>query len=59
MRDAAELGDITALYDIAAVIKSRLAAYAPLGNRLLQMAENIDSDGVLNLADELDRSSNA
>jgi CheY-like chemotaxis protein len=54
MRDAAEMGDMTALYDIAAEIRNLSAAYEPLGMQLQQLTEDIDFEGILNLADELD-----
>jgi HPt (histidine-containing phosphotransfer) domain-containing protein len=57
MRDAAELGDMTALYDIAVEIKSRSASHEPLAMQLQQLTEDIDFEGILNLADKLEGSS--
>ena len=54
IRDAAEMGDVTALNAIAEEIGSRSDSFIPLSDRILQMADDFDLDGIQKLADELD-----
>jgi PAS domain S-box-containing protein len=54
IRDAAEMGNVSALMTIAEELKARSDSCAPLSNRIAQLAEDFDFDGVLKLADDLD-----
>jgi len=54
IRNAAEMGDVTAMNAIAEELKARSDACAPLSNRITQLAEDFDFEGVLKLADDLD-----
>jgi len=54
IRDAAEMGDVTALNAIAAEIKTHSDSCVPLSKKIDQMAEDFDLDGIQKLADDLD-----
>jgi HPt (histidine-containing phosphotransfer) domain-containing protein len=54
IRDAAEMGDVTTLNDIAEEINARSASSAPLGKRIMQLVDDFDLDRIQKLADELD-----
>jgi HPt (histidine-containing phosphotransfer) domain-containing protein len=54
IRDAAEMGDVTALNAIAEEIRGRSDSCIPLSKQIIQMAEDFDLDGIQQLADELD-----
>ena len=54
LRDASEMGDVTALTDIAEEIKERSDACIPLGNQINQLAEDFDFDGISKLVSKLD-----
>jgi PAS domain S-box-containing protein len=54
IRDASEMGDVTALTVIAEEIKKRSDACIPLGNQIVQLAEDFDFDGISKLANELE-----
>jgi hypothetical protein len=54
IRDAAEMGDVTTLNDIAEEISARSASSAPLGKRIMQLVDDFDLDRIQKLADELD-----
>jgi len=54
IRDAAEMGDVTALNAIAAEIKTHSDSCIPLSKQIIQVAEDFDFDGIQKLADELD-----
>jgi HPt (histidine-containing phosphotransfer) domain-containing protein len=54
LRDAAEVGDVSALSAIAAEISARSESCLPLGKQIVQLAEDFDLDGILKLADALD-----
>jgi CheY-like chemotaxis protein len=53
IRDGAELGDVKALIDIARELDDRSDSCAPLSERLVQLAEDFDFEGILKLASEL------
>ena len=53
IRDAAEMGDVMALKAIAAELIDRSDSCAPLSERIVQLAEDFDFEGVLKLASEL------
>jgi CheY-like chemotaxis protein len=54
LRDASEMGDVTALTDIAEEIKERSDACIPLSKQIVQLAEDFDFDGISKLANELE-----
>jgi PAS domain S-box-containing protein len=54
--DAVEMGDVIRIKSIAGDLKSRSDAFAPIGDKLIQMAEDFDFDGIVKLADQLDPS---
>ena len=49
------MGDVTRIKTIAEDFKSKSDAFVPIGNRFIQMAEDFDFEGILKLADKLDR----
>jgi HPt (histidine-containing phosphotransfer) domain-containing protein len=54
IRDAAEMGDVTALNAIAEEIKTHSDSCVPLSKQIVQLAEDFDLDGIQKLADALD-----
>jgi signal transduction histidine kinase/CheY-like chemotaxis protein len=56
VRVAAEMGNVSALMTIAEELKARSDSCAPLSNRIAQLAEDFDFEGILKLADDLDSS---
>jgi CheY-like chemotaxis protein len=54
VRDATEMGDVMTLNAIAEELKVKSDSFAPLSNRIAQLAEDFDFEGVLELADDLD-----
>jgi CheY-like chemotaxis protein/HPt (histidine-containing phosphotransfer) domain-containing protein len=54
IRNAAEMGDIMTLNGIAAEIKTQSDSYLPLSKQIVQMAEDLDLEGIQKLADKLD-----
>ena len=56
IRDAAEMGDVTALIAIAAEMKNQSDSCLPLSKQIIQMVEDFDLDGIQKLADEIDAS---
>jgi CheY-like chemotaxis protein/HPt (histidine-containing phosphotransfer) domain-containing protein len=54
IRDAAEMGDVTRIKSIIEELNSKCDAFAPFGNRFVQLAEDFDFDAILKLAFELD-----
>jgi HPt (histidine-containing phosphotransfer) domain-containing protein len=55
IRDAAEMGDVSTLNAIAEEIKTHPDSCVPLSKRIVQMAEDFEFDGILKLADDLER----
>jgi hypothetical protein len=53
MRDAAEMGDVMTLNAIAEEIKTHSDSCLPLGEQIVQMAEDFDLDGIQKLAEAL------
>ena len=51
---AAELGDLMQIKSIAADLESESNAVAPCSNRIVQLAEDFDFDGIQNLMLESD-----
>jgi len=54
IRQAAEMGDIMTLNAIAAEIKTQSDSCVPLGQKIVQMAEDFDLEGIQTLANALD-----
>ena len=54
IRDVAEMGDVMSLSAIAEEIKNHSKSCIPLSEKIIQMAEDFDLDGIHNLADRLD-----
>jgi hypothetical protein len=54
LREAAEIGNVSALITFAEELKARSDACTPLSNRIVQLAEDFDFEGILKLADDLD-----
>jgi len=54
IRDAAEIGDVMTLNSIAEEIKTHSESCMPLSERIVQLAEDFDLDGIEKLADKLD-----
>jgi CheY-like chemotaxis protein len=53
IRDAAEMGDVSALNAIAVEIKDHSSSCERLSKQIVQMAEDFDLDGITKLADKL------
>ncbi|MFO7963231.1 MAG: response regulator [Desulfobacterales bacterium] len=53
LRAAAEIGDISGLSNIAEEMASRSPAFAPYRDRIAQLVNDFDFDGILGLSDEL------
>ena len=47
------MGDITQLKFIADEFSSRTKGFTPIGDKIIQMAEEFDFEGLLKLADSL------
>jgi hypothetical protein len=55
LREAAELGDVSALAAICDELAAKSEAFGPFQAKVAQLAEDFDFDGVLKLAEELER----
>jgi CheY-like chemotaxis protein len=53
IRDAAEMGDVTTLSAIAEEIRARSDSCIPLSNKIIQLVEDFNLEGIQELADEL------
>jgi HPt (histidine-containing phosphotransfer) domain-containing protein len=49
IRDAVEMGDVTELTEIAEGLKSESDAFAPICDKIVQLAEDFDFDGITDL----------
>jgi HPt (histidine-containing phosphotransfer) domain-containing protein len=56
IRTASEMGDVLEIKSIAAELKSGSDDFAPVCDKLIQLADDFDFDGILNLAKELNSS---
>ncbi len=54
IRDAAEMGDVTRIKSIIEELNSKCDAFAPFGDRFVQLAEDFDFDAILKLVSELE-----
>ncbi|MDX2500354.1 MAG: hypothetical protein QNL14_07565, partial [Deltaproteobacteria bacterium] len=53
LHDAADMGDINGLKQIAEELKSESNSYNGISEKIVRLAENFDFDGVNEFADEL------
>jgi hypothetical protein len=56
IRDAVEMGDVTRIKSIVEDLKSKCDAFAPIGDKFIQMTEDFDFGGIVKLADQLVKS---
>jgi HPt (histidine-containing phosphotransfer) domain-containing protein len=56
LRDAAEMGDVAEVMLIAETLQSRSKAFTPYSERIVQMADEFDFDGIVQMAGELEKS---
>jgi PAS domain S-box-containing protein len=54
IREAADIGDMSALNAIAADLETRSDDYRPLSRRLVVLVDGFDLEGIMGVADELD-----
>jgi hypothetical protein len=54
IREAAEMGDITQVNEIAGEMKSRSADLAPICDRFMNLAADFDFDGITKLLEEFE-----
>ena len=55
MREAAEMGDASALTAIAEEMASRSRNFAPYQIRIAQLTDDFDFEGILELANDLEK----
>jgi len=55
IRAAAEMGDVTRIKTIAEEFRSKSEAFAPIADRIIQMTEDFDFDGILKFANNLNK----
>ena len=53
IRTAAEMGDVMQIASIARELKSQNGAVTPFCDKIMQLSESFDLDGILKLVDEL------
>jgi HPt (histidine-containing phosphotransfer) domain-containing protein len=58
IKEPSEMGDVTQIKSIAEDLKSKSAAFAPFGNKLIQLAEDFDFEGISKLLGELEKIAN-
>jgi CheY-like chemotaxis protein len=56
LREAAEMGAVTKLAELATELKSTSNAFVPYADKIVQLADDFDFDGILELAAELESS---
>jgi hypothetical protein len=49
------MGDVTQIKSIAEELKSKSDAFAPIGDKFIQLAEDFDFDGISKLVGELEK----
>jgi hypothetical protein len=54
LKSAAEVGDVMKIKSIAEELKTQSAAFAPVCDKLIQLADDFDFDGCLQLAAEME-----
>jgi hypothetical protein len=55
LREAAGIGDISELVSIAEELKFKSEAFAPYREKIVRLADNFDFDGILKLAEEMEK----
>jgi PAS domain S-box-containing protein len=55
LREAAEMGDVSGLTNIAGEMASRCEGFAPYQSKIAQLADDFDFDGILALTKELEK----
>jgi hypothetical protein len=55
LREAAEMGDVSGLTNIAEEMASRCEGFAPYQGKIAQLADDFDFDGILALTKELEK----
>jgi CheY-like chemotaxis protein/HPt (histidine-containing phosphotransfer) domain-containing protein len=55
LREAAEMGDVSALTEIAEELAARSKDFAPYQGRIAQLADDFDFEGILGLANDLEK----
>ncbi len=55
IKAAAEMGDVMQISSIADNLKSETPAMAPFCDKIIQLAEDFDFDGIQRWVDEMDR----
>jgi CheY-like chemotaxis protein len=55
IKEPAEMGDVTQIKSIAEELKSKSDAFAPIGDKFIQLAEDFDFDGISKLVGELEK----
>ena len=55
LREAAELGDVSGLAAICSELSATSEAFGPYKERVTQLADDFDFDGVLKLPEELEK----
>jgi len=55
LREAAELGDVSGLAALCNELAAKSEAFGPYRDRVIRMADDFDFDGVLKLAEELEK----
>jgi two-component system, sensor histidine kinase and response regulator len=55
LREAAHLGDVTALIAIAEELASRSGAFSPYQSKIAQLADDFDFDGIIELVNDLEK----
>jgi len=55
LRDAAEMGDISGVVSTVDDLESRSNAFSPYKNKLIQLADDFDFDGILKMAQEFEK----
>ena len=58
IKEQAEMGDVTQIKSIAAELRSKSDAFAPMSDQFVQLAEDFDFDGIAKLAGELEKLAN-
>jgi len=55
LREAAEMGDVSGLTDVCSELTAKSDAFAAHKTRIIRLSDDFDFDGILKLADELEK----
>jgi PAS domain S-box-containing protein len=58
IKEPAEMGDVTYIKSIAEELKSKYDAFAPIGDKVIQLAEDFDFEGIAKIVAELEKIAN-